>query len=44
LRNKLKENTIGKKINPGKSMPQDPEFLDKERIIIPDFRKGDSFY
>lgn len=42
LRNKPKENTIGKRINSG--MPQDPEFLDKERIIIPDYRKGDSFY
>ena len=44
LRNRPQENNMGKRINPIKSMPQDPEFLDKERIIIPDIRKGDSFY
>ena len=26
------------------NIPQDPDFLDKEKIIIPDIRKGDSFY
>ena len=26
------------------NVPQDPDFFDKEKIIIPDIRKGDSFY
>ena len=44
LRNKPQINIIRKRINPSEFMVQDPEFLDKERIIIPDIRKGDSFY
>ena len=42
--NNNNNNNQGKRINPGDFIPQDPEFLDKDRVIIPDIRKGDSFY
>ena len=37
-------NNNGKRLNPADFMQQDPEFFDKDKIIIPDIRKGDSFY
>ena len=37
-------NNNGKRLNPADFMQQDPEFFDRDKIIIPDNRKGDSFY